>query len=317
MTGNTKSTIDMALGTATCASFAVPEVGALVGGGLAVGQFVFDIFYPVDFSGSPVDLPASRSDIDRSTAAILTAINDAAFTVHRDNVSTFANDFQEIWKRMQVKPDGISAATWSQVSAKLKVQCDGYFNDATATDSLKNAIRWMEAHNCPNDMVGVYMLAAGLLITYHKTGLNWDINQIVDTYKASVAAWNQQGVPPVKPTMKEMVSTDFHAMALYNEILPDFIAKASTIHDGWQNRWDSRKKQIADSHQQFLAQNTALDPVQQQIKWGAAFAYQYNALTSRLNLTGIASEDDIAKLGQTIDKWRKVKAQLDPFLGGS
>jgi hypothetical protein len=336
MTSKTKSTIDMALGTATCCSFAVPEVGALIGGGIASGQFVFDLFFPSDSSYDPADMGASRSDIDQSTSTILSAINDAAFTTHRDNVATFANDFQEIWKRMQVKPDGLSPATWASVSSKLKAQCDSYFNDATATDNLKNAIRWMEAHNCPNDMVSIYLLAIGLLIAYHKTALNWDINAIVDTFKASQAdyddfvkrfqAWknppnNRQGAPPltirkpVAPTTQEMVSTSYHATTLREDILPEFIGKATTIHDGWQSRWDGRKKKISDAYKQFATKNPALEPLQKQIKWGATFAYQYNVLTTQLNLTGIDTESDIQKVGATIDKWKAIKADLDSVIG--
>jgi hypothetical protein len=337
MTSDKKSTIDMALGTATCASFAIPEVGAVLGGIIAGGQFVFDIYYPAD-AVDPASLTASKGDIDRATEAIQTAINDAAFTIHRNNVSTFANDFQEMWKRMQVRPEGLSPATWSSISARLKVQCDSYFNEVTATDNLKNAIRWMEAHNCPNNMVGVYLLAVGLLVAYHKTGLNWDINGILDTYRTSEAAYrdfvnrfeewknapnNGQGPPPLaaerplQPTMKEMVSTNFHAMLLHDDILPEFIAKATTIRDGWQNRWDSRKRQLADAHQQFITRNPGLDPVQQQIKWGSILAYQYNNLTNELNLHGIASEEDIGKVGQTIDRWKAIKADLDAAIGSA
>ena len=66
MTGGTKSTIDMALSTAMCGSFAIPEVGVLVAAGIAGGQFMFDVFYPAENSADPADLPASRADIDLS-----------------------------------------------------------------------------------------------------------------------------------------------------------------------------------------------------------------------------------------------------------
>lgn len=297
----------MALGTATCASFAVPEGGALIGGSIAAGQFVFDIFYPSDDRVNPADLPASRADIDRATDTIVDAINDAAFAAHRDNVATFASDFQEVWKRLQTRPDGLSPATWLTVSGQLKLQCDRYFNDAKSTDDLKKAIRWIESKNCPNNMVPVYLLAGSLMIAYHKTGLNWEINSIVDRYRAGQST--QDDGPP---STAEMISASFHAATLRDDVLPDLIAKATTIHDGWQSRWDNRRKQLDEAHRKFLADHAAVNPLQQQIQWGGEFAYHFNEQTARLNLTGVNSEDDIRKMGQTIDKWKTIQASLVP-----
>ena len=234
-----------------CASFAIPGLGAEAGAAIAGGQFLFDVFYPRDASCNPADLPSSRGDIERATASIAAAIDGAAFVVHRDNVATFAEDFQSIWKRLQARPDGLSPATWNDIAAKMKSQCDRYFNEVTATDNLRNAIRWIESHNCPNDMTGVYLLAMGLTVAFHKTGLNWDINNILEAARREASPM---------PTMTEMVSTNFHAMTLRDQILPEFIGKVTALRDSWQSRWNDRKSQLDRSHREFLAQNRGSTP---------------------------------------------------------
>ena len=326
-----KDLIDMALSTATCASFAIPYVGAFIGGGFAVAEFLFNWLDPVP-PADPMSLPASTQELLAAVDAIKTHLDAAEFANKRSKMEAANDTFVLLWGGITRKIGHDTAFAWNNFATTRKTNCDAYFATTYCTGSDLDEIRlWLEPQLGSNQAVCIYALTVSLICSYRKAGLFWQNGVATDTYASQSAdfkqysnaykLWNltQQGPPPTTvtdpgpaPTAADLTPLNDHAIELHKN-LGGMITLMQKVHDSWRTGWDSRENDIQSAHATFLAQNPGLTQMAQDVQWGQQLAYLVPSLTKKYNLDGVDEESDIGKLQDVVDHWKDIQKDLDQY----
>lgn len=331
MNAANKNLIDMALSTATCASFAIPYVGAFIGGGFAVAEFFFNWLDPVP-PADPMTLPASTQELLAAVNAIKGHLDAAEYADKTAKLGAANDTFVLLWGDITRKIGKDTAFAWNNFTTTRKTNCDTYFATTYCTGSDLDAIRlWLEKQLSDNRAAGMYAVTVSLICSYRKAGLFWQNGIASDTYADQLAdfkqytnaykLWNltQQGPAPATvndpgpaPTAADLTPLNDHAMSLHKD-LSGMITLMQAVHDRWRSSWDSREADIQTAHTKFLAQNPGLSQMAQDVQWGQLLAYLVPSLTKQYNLDGIESEDDIKNLQDIVDHWREIDKDLDQY----
>ncbi len=325
------STIDMALSTAICASFAIPQAGALVGGSIAGGQFAFNILFPPELVAYA--LPISKNDIDTAVVDLKKAMEDGEFRTHAANVAGFSDDYSAIWEGLQMKASNFTDTAWDYHVKTFNASTTDFFGNVDKDDKLMDAIKWVEDHASNNDTVGFYTLAASLLIAYHNTGLMWEYNnqmanyeKLKSEYEAYLSIYEywdasppaSRGMPPATvmepamPTKMEITQlSSLHAVRLHKDVLPRVIGYVSKFSTAWRTGWDGRKSQIETKKKEHFGSETDKSKqMELKLEWGSIYAFLWDDLTSQFGLKGVQSEGDVKSVGEILARWKGIQADL-------
>ena len=330
-----KSTVDMALSTATCGAFAIPTVGPVVAAGIAGGQFAFNVMFgilmPPEFVAYA--LPITKADVDIAVAQVKQAIQDSEFRTHTVNVGTFSDNYNAVWQGLRLQAADFSDTAWQYHLQTFNASTNDFFNSVDKANELADALKWVEDNASNNDTLGFYALASSLLVAYHNTALAWEFNnQMVNAdkvkadyqaYLSNYDAWEAsppatRGAPPltqlepVLPSKEEVTRmSSLHGVRLYNEVLPRVTGYVSKFHTAWSTGWATRKSQIdAKKKEHFGTDTDKAKHMQLQVEWGPIYAYMWEDLTAHLGLTGVSSEGEINKLGDLLTTWNSIQADL-------
>lgn len=149
---NTKATIESVLGTLTTISFAIPEEGPIIAGGIAAFEFFFKLIYP-DSESPPPPPPVDRAELQKELKDLLEKIIDAEWKTtsdqDRDDLLSTSDGLIDTWDAM--KKLGVDTKNSAFASIDPHTQ--------TWVDSLdlhtKNWINTTNTNYVANDQKGV------------------------------------------------------------------------------------------------------------------------------------------------------------------
>jgi hypothetical protein len=202
MPQSTKSLMDMGFGTAISCSYAVPEVGAAIGGALSGAQMIFDVFFPMPDNTDPFDTPPTQKDIDNALDGLLQQINDQAFSSDLNKQSSAAlaenNNLAIYWKKFasgDIQP-GEKMDDEDAQSEGWEQKCQNYFivnGDATvkSLDTIMNWASGLSDISQRTKAYGLYAFAGGVLLNFCKLCLVWELNREVNKYLIKKAGYDK------------------------------------------------------------------------------------------------------------------------------
>jgi len=333
MNQSTKSFWDMILSTSICACYAVPEVGAVLGGGLAIGQFFLDWLNPAPL-GDPGDWPATTNELKAAVDEIESAFDKQAFAKHRADIGSANDAFQGIWQQITMKREpSDTQAAWDYSVQQRNAACDAYFawdNSPGGTKNTLDNIRlWLEPMlDTKNPAIVMYALVGSLAISYHRNASDWLVRVKLDSsandqfaysdYLDAYATWSltRKGAGPTTvanpgPPITSAAATvnNDHFKWLYNTLLPAFINNAQKQHDRWKQSWSDYDNDLIARKATLAQQNPQLTPMQLDAMWGQQLAYLAPALQKQHNIADV-TRADCEPLQQTIDNWASVQTEL-------
>jgi hypothetical protein len=333
MNQSSKTLWDMVLSTSICACYAVPEVGAVMGGGLAIGQFFLDWLNPAP-QGDPGDWPASSSELKAAVDEIESAFDKQAFAKFRSDIGSANDAFQGIWQQITMKrAPSDTQADWDYAVQQRNTDCNQYFvydNSPTGTKNTLDTIRlWLEPMlDTKNPAVSLYALVGTLAISYHRNAADWQVRVKLDgaandqfaysDYLDAYATWGltRKGTAPATVanpgtpiTPAAATVNNDHFKWLYNTLLPAYIQNAQKQHDRWKQSWSDYDNDLATRQAALAQQNPQLSKMQLDALWGQQLTYLAPALQKQYNIADLTRADS-EPLQQTIDNWVTVQKEL-------
>lgn len=193
----TKSIVDMALGASTTVAFAFGPVGAGIAAAIAVGKFLFDMFYDTGSTlTDPMAQAPDKADLQDGLDKLRGEIDDDMFDA-----------FDKTYKaRMFAASDALNnaiRAAGKAPKAGLTMpgptvvwaggQTDALFQPITDNPSiLSDMISWLEQN--PSHRFATapfYALTISLHLLYLKTALVWEVNENLRDYETRKAIWDK------------------------------------------------------------------------------------------------------------------------------
>ena len=223
---DTKTVVDMALSAATTVAFVFGPVGVGIAAAIAVGKFLFDMFYQTTGVSDPMAQAPDKADLQNGLDKLRAQLDDDMFNY-------FTKTFQV---NLFSASDTLNNAIRNAGSAPKAGLClpgptavwingrpDDLWKPLVDNPGLfAPALDWVETN--PSDKFGtapLYALTVSLNLLYLKTALVWEVNENLryyeklkasyqdemDTYGTLHQSWKLAGADPktepVKPTTPE------------------------------------------------------------------------------------------------------------------
>ena len=192
----TKSIVDMALGASTTVAFAFGPVGVGIAAAIAVGKFLFDLFYDSGGLTDPMAQAPDKADLQNGLDKLRDEIDDDLF-----------DDFDRTYKaRLFAASDALNnaiRAAGTAPKAGLTMpgptvvwsggQTDALFQPVANNPGIfADTISWLEQNPSHRFATApIYALTIGLHLLYLKTALVWEVNENLRDYETRKATWDK------------------------------------------------------------------------------------------------------------------------------
>lgn len=192
---DSKSIVDMALGAATTVAFVFGPVGVGIAAAIAVGKFLFDIFYQTTGLTDPMQQAPDKADLQNGLDKLRDQLDDDIF-------DAFTKTYQvDLFAASDALNNAIRAAgTAPKVGLTMPgptdvwsdAQTDKLWQPITNTpDIFAKTLEWVELNPSHKFATSpIYALTVGLNLLFLKTALVWEVNQNLRDYEKRKANWD-------------------------------------------------------------------------------------------------------------------------------
>ena len=191
----TKSLVDMALGAATTVAFVFGPVGVGIAAAIAVGKFLFDVFYETAGVTDPMAQAPDKADLQNGLDRLRGQIDDDIF---EDFTKTYQVDLFAASDRLNnaIRAAGTAPKAGLTLPGPTVVwsggQTDSLWQPLTDNpDIFARTMEWVQSNPSHRFATApLFALTVGLNLLYLKTALVWEVNENLRDYEARKARWD-------------------------------------------------------------------------------------------------------------------------------
>lgn len=304
----TKTIVDMALGAATTVSFAFGPVGVGIAAAIAVGKFLFDLFYQTSGLTDPMQQAPDKADLQNGLDKLRAQLGDDLFNEFKTQfqVDLFAasDKLNDAIRNAGAAPKAglcMPGATVVWVNGQTDTLWQPLTNNP---DIFSRTIGWVTLHPSRKFATApLHALAVSLNLLYLKTALVWEVNENLRDFEKRHVAWKSamaayttalatwQAIPnnpapkPVKPATPEPQPPTGGDIALGSEVrdAQGLIVDAGSHLGKVSSKWAIATRDLLndkDSSGKAIGPIAWLDAVL--VAWDLAMVKKNKAITDRL-----------------------------------